>query len=87
MILSDIPALNKAAKEFIACLRFKPFVVNGEPVQVVSRITMPFKTVRPAGVEAFDSARNYFEKVRKVTSPAFSGGKPYVLNATVEVYT
>jgi hypothetical protein len=87
MILSDSPALNNPAKEFIGGLRFKPFVVNGEPVQVISRITMPFKTVRPAGMETFDSARNYFEHGRKITSPAFSGAKPYVLHATIQVYT
>lgn len=87
MILSDNPALNTAAKESISGMRFKPFVVDGEPVQVVSRITMAFKTVRPAGVETFDSARNYFEHGRKITSPAFSGGKPYVLHATIQVHT
>jgi len=87
MILSDNPMLNNAAKEFISGLHFKPFLVDGDPVQVVSRITMPFKTVRPTGVETFDSARNYFEHGRKITSPAFSGGMPYVLHATVQVYT
>jgi len=87
MILSDSPALNNAAKDFITGLRFRPFVVNGEPVQVISRITMPFKTVRPAGIETLDSARNYFEHGRKVTSPAFSEAKPYTLTATIQVYT
>ncbi|HTW78847.1 MAG TPA: hypothetical protein VME23_04785 [Terracidiphilus sp.] len=87
MILSDNPMLNNAAKEFISGLHFKPFLVDGHPVQVVARITMPFKTVRPAGVETLDSARNYFEHGREISSPAFSGGKPYVLHATVQVYT
>lgn len=36
-------------------------------------------------MEAFDSAHNYFEGGRKITSPAFSGGKPYVLHATFSV--
>ena len=85
MLLSDNPRLNDAAKKFISGLRFEPFVVKGEPVQVISRFTMPFKTVRPAGIEAFDSARNYFEKGRKVTSPAFSGAKPYELHAAVQI--
>jgi len=87
MILSDNPFLNDATKKYIAGLHFNPFVVNGKPVQVVSRITMPFKTVRPAGVETFDSAQNYFEHGRKINSPAFSGGKPYVLRATIQVDT
>jgi hypothetical protein len=46
---------------------------------------MAFKTVRPAGVEAFDSARSYFDNGRKVTSPAFSGARPYLLQAMVQV--
>jgi hypothetical protein len=86
MILSDSPWLENTAKEYISGLRFKPFLVDGEPVQVISRITMSFKIVRPAGVETFDSARNYFEHGRKVNSPAFSAGKPYVLHATIQVY-
>jgi hypothetical protein len=87
MILTDNPMLHNAAKEFITGLRFKPFVVNGEPVQVISRITMPFKTVRPAGQETLDSVRNYFDHGRKITSPAFSEAKPYILHAKVKVYT
>jgi hypothetical protein len=86
MLLSDNPRLNDSAKNFISGMHFKPFVFNGEPVQAVSRITMAFKTVRPAGVEAFDSARNYFDNGRKVTSPAFSGAKPYLLHARVRLY-
>jgi hypothetical protein len=51
-------------------------------VQVVSRITMPFKTVRPEGVETFDSARAYFENGRHVSFPAAGNGQAYVLRAT-----
>ena len=87
MILSDNPMLNDTVKEIITGLRFKPFVVNGDTVQVISRITMPFKTVRPAGQETLDSVRNYFNHGRKITSPAFSEAKPYVLHAKVKVYT
>ena len=86
MMLSDNPRLDDAAKKYIASLHFKPFVANGEPVQAVSRLTMPFNTVRPAGLEAFDSARNYFENGRKTNSPAFSGAKPYAIHATVKLY-
>lgn len=82
MLLSDNPNLNDAASKFIQSMKFKPFVVDGDPVQVVSRITMPFDTVRPAGMETFRSARHYFERGRQITSPAFSHGKPYVLRAT-----
>ena len=80
-ILSDNPGVNEAAQKLIAAMRFKPYLQNGAPVQVVSRITMPFKTVRPAGVESFESARNYFERGRQVCFPAARTGPPYMLRA------
>jgi hypothetical protein len=48
---------------------------------------LPFKTVRPAGVENFESARTYFERGRQVGFPAFGNGKPYVLRAEFEAGT
>lgn len=38
--------LIEAARQYIESMRFRPFLVNGEPVQVVSRITLGFETVR-----------------------------------------
>lgn len=80
-ILSDNPGLSEDAGRAIVKMRFKPYLQNGVPVQVVSRITMPFKTVRPAGVESFDSARNYFERGRQASFPA-AKGPAYSLHAT-----
>ena len=68
-------------------MRFKPFVVNGGPVQAMSQITVPFKTERPAGSEAFESARTYFERGRKLSFLAAGGDKPYVLHAEFEAKT
>jgi hypothetical protein len=78
--ISDNPGINEAAHNYICGLQFKPLLVNGEPVQAISRFTMPFKTTRPAGAENFDSARNYFERGRKVGFPA-TGSIPYILKA------
>jgi len=83
-IVTDNPGLNEEAGKAIAAMQFKPYLQNGVPVQVVSRITMPFKTVRPTGVETFDSARNYFEHGRHVSFPAAGSGLPYVLHATFQ---
>jgi hypothetical protein len=47
-IVSDNPALNDSARKAIYAMHFTPYVVNGEPVQVVSRITMSFTTTRAA---------------------------------------
>jgi hypothetical protein len=81
-IVSANPILSDSARQFILAMRFKPYVVDGEPVEVVSRVTLPFKTSRPAGTENFDSARNYFERGRKAGFPAADSlAGPYVLHA------
>jgi hypothetical protein len=84
-ILSDNPGLVEAAGKTIASMQFRPYLQDGAAVQVISRITMPFKTVRPAGVETFDSAHNYFERGRRRSFPAAGSGPPYILRATFQV--
>jgi hypothetical protein len=87
-VVSDNPGIRDAAHDYITSLHFQPFLRNGQPVQVYSRFTMPFKTTRPAGMETFDSARNYFEHGRRLTSPAAgTNTTPYVLHATFETGT
>jgi hypothetical protein len=80
-LLSDNPGLSDEARSRIQAMRFKPYMVNGLPIQVVTTITMPFKTVRPAGMETFDTAKNYFEHARKLGFPAASASAPYALKA------
>src|SRR5579859_1638397 len=80
-VVSENSAVNDAGKQAVLALRFKPFIVDGVPVQVMSQLTIPFKTVRPSGTEAFDSARTYFEHGRHVGFPAFGNGAAYVLHA------
>lgn len=41
-------ALNHAFLEKVAALQFAPYKGDRNAVQVVSTITMPFKTMRPA---------------------------------------
>ncbi len=79
--VSDNPGLNGTAVDWIRGMRFKPMLLNGQPVQVVTTITLPFKTTRPAGMESFDSARSYFEKGREASFLAARGTTPYVLQA------
>jgi hypothetical protein len=84
-IVSDNPGMSEAARQQIAALRFKPFIVNGDPVQVCSRITLAFKTARPQGVETFESARVWFERGRKIGFPAAGSAKPYILRADFQM--
>ena len=83
-IVSDNQALSESAGKAIGSMQFKPYLQNGVPVQVVSRITMPFKTVRPTGTEAFETAREYFERGRHVSFLAAGTGHAYVLKATFQ---
>jgi hypothetical protein len=46
-IVTDNNAMSDAARKIIATMQFTPYLQNGVPVQVVSRITMPFKASRP----------------------------------------
>ncbi len=57
-IVSDNRGVDETARKAIAAMRFAPFMQDGKAVQVVSRITMPFKTGRPGGTENFGSAQN-----------------------------
>jgi Gram-negative bacterial TonB protein C-terminal len=84
-IVSDNPGLSEIAGKAIAAMRFKPYLQDGAPVQVVSRATLSFKIVRPEGAEAFESARTYFEHGRHVSFAAAGNGPAYVLRATFQV--
>jgi hypothetical protein len=83
-VVSENSAVNNAGIQAVQGLHFKPFEVNGVPVQVMSQYTLPFKTVRPSGTEPFDSARTYFERGMHIGFPAFGNGTPYVLRAEFE---
>ena len=85
--VAENPGVRDAAELGFRSMQFKPFIVDGVPVQVVSNISARFKTVRPAGVETFDSARNYFDLGRKVNYLAAGASAPYALRAEFQVGT
>jgi hypothetical protein len=86
-IVSDNQAVNDAARKSIGAMKFSPYVIDGKPVQVVSRITMPFKTERPIGIETFENAQYYFERGRRDGFLAGANKTPYVLRADFEAAT
>lgn len=43
--------VSQVGRDAILALRFKPYLENGTPAQVVSRITIPFETTRPPGTQ------------------------------------
>jgi hypothetical protein len=85
--IAENPAVIDAAATGFHAMQFRPFVRNGVPVQVVGRLNEKFKAVRPAGVETFDSARNYFERGRRASFLAAGATSPYKLRAEFQVGT
>lgn len=86
-VVIDNLALRDDATHIVAGMQFQPFVLNGQPVEVVSRITMPYKSSRPEGAPAFDTAKNYFERGRQAGFLAASVKTPYHLKAEFEIVT
>ena len=86
-IVANNQGVYDIARQTFAAMRFTPYVENGVPVQVVSRVSLPFKTTRPPGVETFESAQSYFERGRHVGFPAAGIGTPYFLHAATAAIT
>jgi len=83
--VADNPATKAAADAGFRSMQFKPFLRDGVPVQAYGKLTVRFKTTRPAGMEAFDTARNYFERARKANFLAGSATAPYHLGADFQI--
>jgi len=83
-VISENSGVNDTGRQAVVAMRFKPFLLNGVPVQAMSQVTIPFKTTRPTGGETFESARTYFERGRHIGFPAAGTGVPYVLRAEFE---
>jgi hypothetical protein len=83
--IAENPGIYQSGKKIVGAMRFKPFVTDGQPTQVMSQITLPFKTTRPAGSESFESAKTYFDRGRQMCFPSGGHGKPYVLHAEFDV--
>lgn len=83
-VVANNQGVYDVARKTFAAMRFTPYLENGVAVQVLSRVSLPFKTVRPPGLETFDSAQSYFEHGRHVGFPASGTGTPYVLHADFE---
>ncbi len=46
-VVSENSGVDETGKQSVAAMRFKPFVMDGAAVQVMSQFTLPFKTSRP----------------------------------------
>jgi hypothetical protein len=82
--ISDNPGLIDAAEQGFRAMQFRPVLRDGIPVEATARLAVRFKTVRPGGMETFQSARAYFEQGRKTSFLAYGNGVPYTLRAQFE---
>jgi hypothetical protein len=83
--IADNGGVKDAADRAFRSMQFRPVLRDGVAVQATGRLSMPFKTMRPPGVETLESARTYFEKGRKATYLAYGGSTPYVLRMEFQV--
>jgi hypothetical protein len=83
--VSDNPVMVDAAAQGFRAMQFQPVTHNGIAVQVVAPLSVAFKTVRPAGVETFESARAYFEAGRQVSCLGAGSTAPYLVKAEFQV--
>ena len=85
--IADNPGVKDAAEQGFRAMQFQPVLRNGFPVQAKGRLSVSFKTVRPAGVETFDSAKVYFERGRRASFLAAGATAPYLLRAEFQIGT
>lgn len=79
--IAENSGVNDAAEQGFRAMKFQPVLRNGVPVQALARFSVSFNTVRPTGMETFDSARAYFERGRKASFLAAGANAPYLLRA------
>ena len=79
--IADNPGVQEAAEKGFRAMQFQPILRDGIPVQATGRLSVRFKAARPAGMEAFDSARNYFDRGRKASCLGSGASAPYPLRA------
>jgi hypothetical protein len=83
--ISDNPLINGYMHDYLAALRFKPVLRDGESVETVRHVVLRFKLHRPAGVEDLGTARAAFERGRVMSSLAFGTGTSYAMTGKFTV--
>jgi hypothetical protein len=85
--IADNAGVKSAADQGFRAMQFQPILRDGAPVQAISKLSVPFKTTRPAGVENFDSAHTYFERGRTIGCLGAGALAPYTLRAEFQTGT
>ncbi len=87
--ISHNVALSDAAREQLKNWKFKPFLVDGAPVQVNVDVVFTFQAkMEPLGANGADfPVATFFERIaksRQLSDPRAEGSPPFELNATFQ---
>jgi hypothetical protein len=83
-IISNNMTLADGAVEVVKQMRFKPYLVDGVPVQVETTMTFPFEAVLEGDQANFQPASYYFKQGRDLTYPRTDDGAPFHLTGKFE---
>ncbi|HEY0701575.1 MAG TPA: energy transducer TonB [Candidatus Acidoferrales bacterium] len=85
--ISKNQRINSIAIEQVKAWKFKPYVVDGQPVEVVTTLSVPFHLkYEPLGANGKSfpeiSFRRHIVQSRALSDPRTEGGEPFTLRAT-----
>jgi|HubBroStandDraft_2_1064218.scaffolds.fasta_scaffold60733_1 hypothetical protein len=83
-IISNNMTLAEGAVEVVKQMRFKPFLVDGVPLQVETTMTFPFETTLEGDQAGFQAASYYFKRGRDSTYPRTDDSAPFHLRGRFE---
>ena len=83
-IISNNAELADSAVALIKQWHFKPYIVDGVPMQVETTMTFPYETKVEGDQAAFELPSVYFKRGRDLTYPREEGSKPFHLHAAFD---
>lgn len=78
------PELKDWTVEQVEGWEFKPYLVDGVPVQVETTLNIDFKTDLKLGAPNLPEASNYFDRARQLSGLRLEGAQPFHLKASFE---
>lgn len=82
--ISDNMNIAGDAVQLVKQWQFKPYLVDGVPVQVESTMTFRFDTAITGSQAGYQAASYYFKRARDLTYPRTDGSQPFHLVGTFE---
>ncbi|HEV2490879.1 MAG TPA: energy transducer TonB [Candidatus Acidoferrales bacterium] len=83
-IIADNMNIEASAIELVKQWHFKPYLVDGVPVQVETTMTFAFNTAITGDQANFQAASYYFKRGRDLTFPRVEGSAPFHMKGTFE---